>query len=371
MTKLETFIRRANAIHQDEYDYRLVEYTNTHTKVDIVCAIHGIFSQTPSSHVNNKSGCPQCSNTKRKQTNIDRYGVENYTQTSSMQDIIKSKSLEKYGVDNPRKSKEVQAKIKQTMLDRYGVEYFTNSHTFKDMSHQTKLDRYDNHHYNNITKAKLTCLDKYGVDNPRKSKEVQLKIKQTMLDRYGVEYPLQHIEIKEKLKLTNVKKYGVSNYNQCHMLDILPLIEDYDWLVDQYIIQQKTATQIGFELGIDKVTILTRLHRWEIEINRTFRTSFKCIQWIQSIKELMNINIIEEYPIPCTNFFADGFCKETNTIYEFHGDYWHGNPDIYKPERLNTKIGCTMGELYQRTTERENKIKELGYNLVIKWETSI
>lgn len=26
---------------------------------------------------------------------------------------------------------------------------------------------------------------------------------------------------------------------------------------------------------------------------------------------------------------VDGFCEQTNTVYEYHGDYWHGNPDIY------------------------------------------
>jgi len=29
----------------------------------------------------------------------------------------------------------------------------------------------------------------------------------------------------------------------------------------------------------------------------------------------------------------------------------------------------TFGELYKRTLVRDNKIRELGYNLVIRWET--
>ena len=36
----------------------------------------------------------------------------------------------------------------------------------------------------------------------------------------------------------------------------------------------------------------------------------------------------KEYLIEGTRYHADGFCKDTNTIYEFHGDYWHGNPKL-------------------------------------------
>lgn len=42
-----------------------------------------------------------------------------------------------------------------------------------------------------------------------------------------------------------------------------------------------------------------------------------------------------EYHIPETNYKADGYCKETNTIYEFHGDFWHGNPYIFKNDTFN------------------------------------
>ncbi len=42
-----------------------------------------------------------------------------------------------------------------------------------------------------------------------------------------------------------------------------------------------------------------------------------------------------EYQIPGTRYKADGYCSETNTIYEFHGDYWHGNPSKFSPTDIN------------------------------------
>ena len=76
-----------------------------------------------------------------------------------------------------------------------------------------------------------------------------------------------------------------------------------------------------------------------------------------------------EFFIPETRYRVDGYCTETNTIYEFHGDYWHGNPKIYKSDHINVVNGKTMGELYQNTIFREQQLVALGYNIVIMWES--
>lgn len=55
----EQFIIDSKKIHNDKYDYSLVEYINSITKVKIICPIHGIFEQKPNTHLSNK-GCPLC-----------------------------------------------------------------------------------------------------------------------------------------------------------------------------------------------------------------------------------------------------------------------------------------------------------------------
>ena len=54
------FIENALSVHGDRYDYSQVEYVDTKSKVGIVCKRHGVFSQTPHSHIQG-SGCPACS----------------------------------------------------------------------------------------------------------------------------------------------------------------------------------------------------------------------------------------------------------------------------------------------------------------------
>ena len=99
------------------------------------------------------------------------------------------------------------------------------------------------------------------------------------------------------------------------------------------------------------------------------------IKWLDFLEKYYNINIKhmgnsnQEYRIKNTKWKADGYCKETNTIFEYNGDFWHGNPKIYKPDDMNNVSKKTMGTLYNRTINREQKIKDLGYNLEVMWES--
>ena len=57
------FIKDVIKTHGNKYDYSLVKYINAHTKVKIICKEHGIFEQIPNSHLNG-NGCPLCRNIK-------------------------------------------------------------------------------------------------------------------------------------------------------------------------------------------------------------------------------------------------------------------------------------------------------------------
>lgn len=57
------------------------------------------------------------------------------------------------------------------------------------------------------------------------------------------------------------------------------------------------------------------------------------------------------------------------TVYEFYGDYWHGNPKVFANNKLNKRINKTFGELYNYTIRREEEIKSVGFDLVSIWES--
>jgi len=57
----EQFIDKANKIHNFKYDYTNVIYKGCYENVDIICPIHGKFTQKAYSHLNGH-GCPKCAN---------------------------------------------------------------------------------------------------------------------------------------------------------------------------------------------------------------------------------------------------------------------------------------------------------------------
>lgn len=76
----EFILNKFKEIHGNRYDYSLVEYTGYTNKVKIICKIHGIFLQAPSSHIDKKSGCPECSRLSIKEKNT--CSLENFIEKS-------------------------------------------------------------------------------------------------------------------------------------------------------------------------------------------------------------------------------------------------------------------------------------------------
>lgn len=69
INNIDKFIEKSNSIHNNLYDYSLVDYINTDTNVKIICKGHGAFEQTPHNHMNGTK-CPKCS-TNQKISTID------------------------------------------------------------------------------------------------------------------------------------------------------------------------------------------------------------------------------------------------------------------------------------------------------------
>jgi hypothetical protein len=55
---VDDYIKEVSIIHNYYYDYSLVLYINAHTKIKIICPIHGIFEQEPLNH--KRYGCKKC-----------------------------------------------------------------------------------------------------------------------------------------------------------------------------------------------------------------------------------------------------------------------------------------------------------------------
>ena len=125
---------------------------------------------------------------KTKQTYLEKYGVENPSQSKKIQDKKKQTYLEKYGVAHHMLIDDVKQKFKQTCLEKYGVEHISQVQNIKD-------------------KKKETCLEKYGVEYISQAQNIKDKKKETCLEKYGVEHPMMLNEVKQKVFDSFIKNY--------------------------------------------------------------------------------------------------------------------------------------------------------------------
>lgn len=135
-------------------------------------------------------------------------------------------------------------------------------------------------------------------------------------------------------------------------------------------------------------------HEWEAQIyNRNIGSECpKCslgrfskisIEWLDKIAEhdgifiqhAMNIGEHKIYLDSGSHIKVDGYCTHTNTVYQFHGCYWHFHPSETcgfnhnrQAHEVNQHNGIKNEELYQKTLETDHLIRKMGYNLITIWE---
>lgn len=80
-------------------------------------------------------------------------------------------------------------------------------------------------------------------------------------------------------------------------------------------------------------------------------------------------NIEREFYIKIDNFKFFTDIRIGNVIIECNGDYWHCNPIKYDKLYYHKLLHMTAEEKWIKDKDRINKIKSLGYDIIIIWET--
>ncbi len=312
----------------------------------------------------------ECGNCKRKNTSLERYGVDHPNKINkkiknisalSSKEKFKKTSLERYGVDNPLKNKEVQKKrietfksnidninknIKETNLKRYGVEYVFQAKEVKE-------------------KIKNTLLDKYGVTSPLKNKEIKNKQENTIIEKYGVNNVFKNEDIKDKIKEINLEKYNYEFYSQSdeyknnlfekhknkireryNNLDIKEIYKNYT--LDFYCNECKDYKNIS-------INLLHQRHHYNVNIctvcNPLNNYTSKSENEIKEFIESLNIETKKDRNV-LNGDEIDIYIPLYNLGFEHNGVYWHNEFNKPKDYHLNkTKLA-----------------KEKGVKLVHIWE---
>ncbi len=119
-------------------------------------------------------------------------------------------------------------------------------------------------------------------------------------------------------------------------------------------------------LTADTIGVTPRMDRAQCR-----RQSLKALKWLDWVQETGNISLLTSYnggEKQIGNYFVDGYCEETRTIYEFYGCHWHGCPKCNRETTVHPQRKILMGQIYQETQEREQALREKGYDIVTIWE---
>jgi hypothetical protein len=85
--------------------------------------------------------------------------------------------------------------------------------------------------------------------------------------------------------------------------------------------------------------------------------------------EFLNYVNVNDRQKTLFGFSLDGIDMKNKTIYEFLGNYYHGNPSIYSHSDFNHKCQKTFGELYDNTLKKFEILKNRGYTIKYIWES--
>lgn len=152
---------------------------------------------------------------KTKKTNLERYGVENYTQTEEYKSLPKPEKSEKfYESIRKRDNKALMEKVKKTNMSRYGVQNVSSSSVVRD-------------------KIKLTNLDKYGTEHYTQSDIYKEDQRTKLLEKYKQEYQVSGI-IQDMIRPTVEHMITRVEY-VCHKhgVDHIPT-ETFKWRYKNY-----------------------------------------------------------------------------------------------------------------------------------------
>jgi Zn finger protein HypA/HybF involved in hydrogenase expression len=363
----ESFIQKARSIHGDLFDYSKSVYTGRENKIIIICRTCNYeFLKSPSNHIYGQ-GCVKCANRKKS-------------------------------ADNLRKSEDYFSMVK----DVHGNDYSYNNSVYLGCKSKIEIkcntchfifwQEADAHLYGNgcpNCKAKNISNSLNELYSPRfveKAKRIHGEKFDYSKSKYITLY--KTVIIICNTCNTEFEQTPQNHYrsNICCPKCISQRISDAQKSTKEYFMDRARDThgdtydysKCEYLNANSKVILICKAHGEFKQNAANHLNGYGCPKCRSSISKserdwLDSIKVPEEYRQKILRINGkivrtDAYDPETNTIYEFYGDFWHGNPRVFDKNKLNDSCKKTFAELYEKTTKKEDLIKSAGYNLITIWE---
>lgn len=368
MNQIE-FITACNEKHSNKYDYSLVNYVNTIKPIIVICPIHSEFKIRPFDHLRGYK-CPQCGIIDRRNKTIER----NKSSTNTLESFVDRANI----------------KYKNQFIYNKAIYTGVRNKLIITCKIHGDFEQTPGHH-----------LGKNGGCNKCKFEDSKQEFIKKSIDKFSNQFTYEKLDYSNKDKITlNCKDHGYFNTPSLHHLKTssggcvectiknrkqlfgsINLVTPAEFFNKCSIIHNNKYdyTNSIYVNGATKVNIICPKHGMFSQVAGYHKSGNGCQKCANEGKSKMEGIWLDSYKIPddYRNYrlklgdkliIVDGIDLATNTIYEFWGDYWHGNPLKYKAEDVNKSNKQTFGYLYQATLDKISLIRQNGYNLVEIWE---
>lgn len=344
----EEFINRSHLIHGDKYDYSSVDYVNSRTKVNIICKIHGIFKQNPRLHLLG-CGCSKCYDFNRESVTSfckrssyvhnNKYSYQNVKYINNYTEVEIICPFHGSFFQKPKKHLS-GAGCKECLKDKLKISY-SEFVSRSNKIHNNKYDYSKVVYVNARTPVSISC-NLHGV---------------------FLQTPYKHLVGQGCPACAKCKKLNTTEFlNKAELIHN----DTYDYSLTVY------------KNMIYRVEIICKIHGSFFQLPLVHLKGSGCPlcaggkiskssqKWLDSLNVPLKNREVTIY-INDRIYIVDAYIKETNTIYEYFGFFWHGHPDYYDPNSINPKNKRKFGLLYTDTVNRITNIEKAGFNLVYKW----
>lgn len=359
---IEQFIQESKEKFGDKFDYTLVKYKNSTTKVKIICSAHGIIEVSPTNHLNSKYGCRYCSTEEvhKQQTSSteqfieeaklihgDKYDyslVEYKNAKTKVKIICPIHGLFEQKPDVHKKSgcKEcgnIEAQKKQTFTKE---EFLNKMEKYKDILDFSKAE-----YVNSYTKVKVHCnicgcdfektpndLAKNGCpkcsNNKRQQTLRNIRYKET-LEKINLILNKCNVKLLDKYKgRSEVRGHKWKRYNfKCNKCGY----EFIDFFDDQHL-------QLCPICNPGKIS-----SKGELELRKYIMDNYPQLKILPNDRTILEGKEI------------DILLPELNIGFEYDGIYWHKDRDEY--DKVKDDLAKRKGVIIYHINEARRKQDKL------------
>lgn len=345
----EIFIEKSKAIFGNTIDYSKINYKNSRDKVIFICPQHGEFTLSPAEHLSYKRGCHVCSGVRHNKDSFIEKAIQLHGNLFNYDKVVFKDVKQKVIIGCEFHGDFLQSPYKHIQ----GQKCPKCSKTYNDA--ESFIKRAVEVHSNKYNYSKCVFINS--------NERVEI-----ICSKHGSfwQYPGNHINYKRDCEKCSQEGTRITKED---FIERANIVHDnkYDYSQLNYVNAETKVDVICQNHGLFKQKPFTHLGGAGCNRCTLGGTSKVENEWL----DFLNIpNNFRSISLKTVNkiYRVDAYDPSTNTIYEFYGDYWHGNPKIYPADHINKHNKQTFGSLYEKTMKRHNELISLGYSIVHIWE---